>query len=493
MERATQLLKNDGQFALLTQGTYLDKEWAKGLRELLATKTQIKSIVDLNPFGQLFFNAMNSPCITASVNTGHAVDGYCIAIVSQSPRDFRELKKNERRQKVVATVRGVLDELSKTKNSENLFASGTHIKRARLRETAGDRWDLSGGADAIKFHSDWHTAAELLEMRQGVTPGGFLEIFLLDEKRVKLLELEDALVQDAIKSKQLERWRVEWNDLKLFYPYHMRGDKSEPAFTIPWEDIKDQKLKNRLIDISIEDALDFEHQIDGRETDIVSKAGINRESVKQLLRRRIALGLVKYPKSAAYLVSNYEKLQGRIFEKKKFTQLGKRLYEYHRPRDPHIMLTKPRILSPTLIREVRFALDKHGYLSDHACLMIQPTDATSTNWAGFSAAASKVVGQKLSKIQLLRYCLAFLNSQYSQKRLVTGHRPTPKGSYAITEAFLNEIPIPTSRAKKLTLSIIDLVRELEREEFKLTGSDEVEQLERKLAALVEEALAPVHA
>lgn len=39
MERALQLLKPNGKFALITQGTYIDKEWAKGLRRLLATET----------------------------------------------------------------------------------------------------------------------------------------------------------------------------------------------------------------------------------------------------------------------------------------------------------------------------------------------------------------------------------------------------------------------------------------------------------------------
>jgi hypothetical protein len=358
VERALQLLKVDGRFGLLTQGTYLDKEWAKGLRNLLATKTQLDYIVDLNPFGQLFFHAMNSPCVTAAVNVQKEVDGECVCVISQSPRDFRELKKQERREKVVETVRDVLDKLSTKKRAEVLFASGTHVKRERLRQTAEDRWDLSGGAGKEDFPADWHTAAELLEMRQGVTPGGCLDIFLMDKKKAELLSLEDTLVHDAIKSIQLDRWRIEWRDRVLFYPYHVKDDESKPAFTIQWDEIADEKLKERLFQLSVEDSLDFDVQIDGRETEIIRASGINNESVSKLLKHRIALKLVNYPSCAKYLVQNYERLQGRRFKGQNIRDFNRRWYEYLWPRDASIMLAQPRILSPTLLLRgrVRFVL-----------------------------------------------------------------------------------------------------------------------------------------
>src|SRR5438309_6521127 len=120
------------------------------------------------------------------------------------------------------------------------------------------------------------------------------------------------------------------------------------------------------------------------------------------------------------------------------------------------MLDKPRLLSPTLIRTVRFVYDNNGYLSDHACLMLQPTKKTSQLWRDFADAMRDSLGAKLSKGELLQYCLAFLNSRYAQNRLVTGHRPTPKGSYTITEAYLKEIPIPVPKGKKEIRSVLDL-------------------------------------
>jgi hypothetical protein len=401
VERALQLLEDGGRFALLTQSTYLDKEWARGLRKLLGSKTRLESIVDLNPFGQLFFRAMNSPCVTSAVSTKQEEDGTCSCVISRPSQDFQGLDTEQRREKVVVVVRDVLKKLENRKQAKVGFASGTRVEQARLRATAEDRWDLSGSSQQESFPEGWFTAAELLEMRQGVTPGGCLDVFLMEQKKADHLGLEDDLVHKAIKSKQLERWRVEWKDRVLFYPYHVRRDKSEPAFTVQWEEVEDERLKKRMLDLKIVDALDFDQQVDSREVDIVREAGINEKTVPKLLKHRVSLGLVKYPKAAAYLIQNYEKLQSRTFKKKNIRKFNRRWYEYLWPRDAKIMLGKPRIISPTLIRKVRFVFDSMGYLSDHACLMIQPTANRARAWDKFASEMQEVVGETLPRKELL--------------------------------------------------------------------------------------------
>ena len=123
----------------------------------------------------------------------------------------------------------------------------------------------------------------------------------------------------------------------------------ETAFAIPWDEIEDEKLKDQLTKSGVEDALDFDIDIDTREREIIRDSGINNSTVKRLLKHRIALGLIKYPMAATYLIEHYERLQGRVFEKKKFTELGKRWYEYHRPRDPHLLIRQQN----TVIRRRR--------------------------------------------------------------------------------------------------------------------------------------------
>lgn len=147
------------------------------------------------------------------------------------------------------------------------------------------------------------------------------------------------------------------------------------------------------------------------------------------------------------------------------------------------------MLSPTLIRQVRFAFDGTGYLSDHACLMIQPTRKTQRAWQDFEERMDKAAGQKLKEKELLQYCLAFMNSNYAQQRLVTGHRPSPKGSYNITEAYMKEIPIPVPSDKKTAKRIIDLVEGLGSDAFSLTNKEEVKKIEERIQGLVDGVLA----
>lgn len=321
-------------------------------------------------------------------------------------------------------------------------------------------------------------------MRQGVTPGGCLDIFLMEEKRAELLKLESDLVHNAIKSRQLERWTVEWKKRALFYPYHVYEGKSEPAFTVHFEKIVDKKLKQRMMELKVSDALDFDQQIDSREIEIVREAGINEKTVPKLLTHRVSLGLIRYPQAASYLIQNYDRLQSRVFKKRNIRTFARQWYEYLWPRDPKIMLGKPRILSPSLVRTIRFVFDGVGYLSDHACLMIQPTAKRAKAWEKFSDEMRQVMGESMSKKGLLQYCLAFMNSEYAQERLVTGHRPTPKGSYQITESFLREIPIPKPISRATVKRILGAVGEIEQ----ATSGEKAAAGEKRLNVLVTELL-----
>ena len=112
MERALQVLNPNGRFGLLTQGSFIDKEWAAGLREMLATKTRLQYIVDLNPFGQLFFHAMNTPCITvADVVGDRDLKGDCIGLLSRPPKDFKGLNEQERRERIVVSITKAVEKL----------------------------------------------------------------------------------------------------------------------------------------------------------------------------------------------------------------------------------------------------------------------------------------------------------------------------------------------------------------------------------------------
>jgi len=426
VERGLQLLSPGGRLALVTQDTYLDKEWAKSLRQLIANETEVQTIVDLNPFGQLFFRRMNTPAVIICDNKVPS-DGRFVGIVTR-PHKFEGRTLEERRREVLETVRSCLDQLSGRRRSVTVdFATATRLPRQMLKETASKRWNLAARAAVSEFKADWLSIADVLEPRQGVTPGGCLDVFLMSEERANALGLESELVHRAIKTRETERWRLKWERRVLLYPYIVSGDEALPAFAIRHGPLSD--------------ALDFESILDDRERELRRGRPLDNITARDILEHRIALGLVRYPQVARYLVQQYARLEGRIFEKRRFTQLSKRWYEYHRPRDPGLLLGRDRIISPRLAREVRFALDTQGFLADDACQYLLPTDKTAKGREQLRQRLSQILGRDVSQLEVLQYCLAFLNSLFAQETLVSGRRPTPKGSYQISEEYLREIPV----------------------------------------------------
>jgi hypothetical protein len=349
----------------------------------------------------------------------------------------RGTTRGERRTQVVSTVRAALDtaEASADAGAVRGFATACMKPRQALIDTAETRWDLSlQSPAAVKLRCP--NVTDLLEPRQGVTPGGCLSIFLLSEEEVNRLGLEDALVHKAIKSREITMWAFNWQRRFLLYPYVITQQNGQPAFEGRFE--------------RISDALDFEVILDDQEREIRRGRGPNAATLLGILEHRVGLGIVSFPQAAKYLVSHYEMLEGRQFKKRNIREFGRRWYEYLWPRDPALMLGKRRIVSPSLVRsgQVRFALDSAGYLSDHACVYLLPSRSTAGAMQEFRRDLSRVLRREATDLDALQYCLAFLNSPYAEERLVTGRRPTPKGYYQISEAYLREIPIALPRHKK---------------------------------------------
>lgn len=431
IERALQLLADGGRFAMVTQDTYLDKEWAKGLRQLLATKARIQMIVDLNPFGQLFFRAMNTPAVTIydKLLPGK---GNFVAVLTKH-KAFKDVPPNNRRQYVLDTVHSCLESLTGRRRSVTVdFATANRLPLQLLKDTAAKRWNLASHSTTLELEPGWFSIADILEPRQGVTPGGCLDVFLMSEKEAINLKLEPELVHRAIKTRETERWHVKWEGRVLLYPYVVKKNEAVPAFTI----------KHKMP----KDSLDFENSLDDDERELRRGRVLDNNTAKEILEHRIALGLVKYPQAARYIVRYYTRLEGRIFKKRRMESFGRRWYEYLWPRDPKLLLAANRIISPRLARAPRFALDTAGFLADDACQYLLPTEKTFKAREKLCNTLSQTLGRKASELEILCYCLAFLNSPYAQEVLFS-RRPTPKGSYQISEEYLKEIPVvlPTTR------------------------------------------------
>ncbi len=461
-DRALKLLRSGGTVALVTQGSFIDKDWAGphteyergqpiqiiGLRRKLAEQASLRYLIDLNPFGQIFFGAMNIPCI-AVFEKRPAYEGEEALVLLSSKKSWPKGKSAaERRTEAVSIVRHCLELVGKSGEPlKQDFAAAFRFPLARLRDFGGARWLLAPKEFRILVRPDWPRAAQLLEPSQGVTVGGegCLSIFLMTEARAEELGLEKSLLYRIIKGHETVPWRPEWGGNVILYPYAKdKEGRWRPAFACKKPPVFD--------------ALDFEHYADKFEHDLIRTYRLNSITIKRLFEhRRDALEIVRYPKAAEYLMKFYEKLSGRTFEKKPIYHWNKEWYEFHRPRDAEIIFGQPKIISPRLTPRVRFALDQEGIGIQDSCISLAVSDSTRPAYEEFRVQLAKVLGREVKAVTVLRYLLAFMNSSYAQELLTTGRRPTPKGHYQIDELFLGELSIPLCRTKRELQGLLGVV------------------------------------
>ena len=445
VERGLGWLAPEGRLSLITQDTYFDKEWAADLRKYIATSSRIDQLISIAPFGQLFFHAMNTPAISA-LTRDSAPENWEVEVVRTHPPAKWAVKgEAKRRAEVVRSVRAALRTKAPRTPTGVGLAYYTPVPQAQLVQSAGTRWQFDS-ASPIKGPRNPVGVSSLLEHRQGVTPGGALDLYLLDEKTVRRARLEPELARKAFKSVKLRPWAVPNQRLFLLYPYVSDGGRVKPAFSI-----KHPK---------VEDALDLDVMLDNWES---TRRGRGGTWASDITERRIAQGLVAFPNAARYLVSHYERLERRTFKQQNIRDFGRRWYEYLWPRGAEVSDQVPRIVSPTLVKaEMRFALDRKGLLSDHATVFLVRTKATNRAFAELRAHLAKVRGEPESDEATLLYILASLNSEYAMSVMRRGRNASPKGYYAVNEGFLDEVMIDGRPSKAVAESAIGLsVAEME--------------------------------
>jgi hypothetical protein len=461
-DRALQWLKPGGTVALLTQGSFIDKDWAAphidyrngqpihimGLRRKLAEQASLRYLVDLNPFGKVFFGAMNIPCIGVFRKRPARQREQAIVLLSSKKSWPRVMSAAERRGQVVSLVRRCLEGIEKSSGPlQQDFATAFRFPLARLREFRGGRWLLTPKDFRIRTRPGWPRVAQLLEASQGLTVGGegCLPIFLMTEARASELGLEPALLHPIIKGHETKPWRLEWRGNVILYPYACDEDgRWRRAFAC-------EKA-------SVLDALDFEHPADKFEQEWVRQYGINPICIEPLFEhRRDHLKLFKHPRAAEYLLKFYQPLSSRTFKKRNLRDFGRAWYEFIWPRDAEVIFGKPKIISPRLTPRVRFAFDQDGMGVQDSCVALAVSDNTRHAYEEFRGRLSGLVGHEVEMPTVLRYLLAFLNSSYAQELLTTGHRPRPGDVFQVSDQLLEELSVPVCKTRRELQQLLDAV------------------------------------
>jgi hypothetical protein len=426
VERCIRWLKAGGRYALVVPNTYLDKDFARGLRKLLTESAPPQLIVDFGPYGDLFFGAMNTPSVLAGVRGTKAADVDVVVlssnlVITESDRQARQFEVTNAAAAAIAGGSSPVGVTHFTEAANALSNSGAPWfldPLAPRRATVSTSGDLSAG--------------RVFEPAQGVTPAGegVLALLRVTVAEAQHLALEDDITHPAVGGIDVQRWALASADKMMLYPYVLNPHDGNwnPAFTVNPGQAGEW------------DALDPRPR--GRAEETLAAGLHDNEARERLIARRIAEGECPYPNAARYLIQHYERLAGRRNKGRPIGDFGRRWYEFLWPRDPRIMLARPKIIARRYAQWPTYALDEHGVIPSDKCMALwRPTSAGSGQLGDLTQALRSTLGRAVTEREVLTFALAFLNSSVSAFLLRVGRKQTAKGSWTVSEDATAWIPI----------------------------------------------------
>ena len=373
------------------------------------------SIIDFGDFGQLFFSiytadgkkkgAMNNPIVIILKN---AATDPPVRVIRVNKDAVKNEERSLRRSKAIEFARDTFNGV------ERVGVKFFTIDSDYFYDTIDNGWLLER-PELLKLRNkisnlDGISISSLFNMDQGVTTGKNLPYILTEEKAKELIH--EGLTFRLVRGRDINAWNVQPSKEYIIYPYKKIDGVWDLAFKV-----------NNL------DKLNLSIPISDEEKNM---------SVEERLNHRIAQGLIEFPLTALHLLSNYQNLKKRKYEGKFIEEYAGSWYAFHRPRNPEIMMSYPKILTPRLTNRVSFALDKNGFIPLDSVIALAPKE----NLVRFHMEFSSRIGYEFGLDNLLYVITAFLNSPIGNFLLAVGRPRTPKGDYSIDEKLLSDFNIP---------------------------------------------------
>ena len=113
LQRGVEWLKPGGVLAVITENRHHGQDFGSGVRRLLTQEAELRAIVDFEPYGGLFFEAMNSPCVTVATKGRTRRSPDCLVVrVGLPVGGVPGTSRRERIQWVIAEARRALQGLA---------------------------------------------------------------------------------------------------------------------------------------------------------------------------------------------------------------------------------------------------------------------------------------------------------------------------------------------------------------------------------------------
>jgi hypothetical protein len=420
MEWASRRLSRGGKFGFVTQNRYLSRAYGRSVQQLLTgdldVELAVRLVIDLGEIGgRLFFpGETNYPCITVAerVDNKASIDAEPVTLVRVNPGDGRELPTVD---ELLDALRACLTEVGAfpEKTVEALLAGATivacRVPIASLKAATAElgRWPIPLPTPRAKGAAARGTAlAEVFDILQGATPGGagdfdLKSVVVMARAEAKGLGLEAATIVPVVGGRDIPGGLLARPEQVAIYPYTATGGLLDLGLTLTGPD--------------------------------------NKEASRQL-NRLVAAGKVEYPQTARFLVARYRELRSREFEGR---GVGREWYRWHRPREPRLLLAKPKIIVRRSFKSDAAAVDVHGILPLDSCWAVVPK-VGEDRWKDYRANLEKLMSRKLHDRDILLAIAAEIESALLQT-LQAADTPLQGRYLSVRATDLRRLPIVTDR------------------------------------------------
>jgi len=296
IERGLKWLKEESKFGYIVQNRFLRADYGKKLREYILQTCKVKKIVDFGDT-KVFADATNYPAI------------IILEKCSTEENEFVYIDVNKKADEL--TPKKVVDLVKFYSPNSKQYLSITYMNQQKLKNlNAWTPAQVRMNLILSRVKGVRKLGEISKEIMEGVTFGGKNSdnIFCINRKTVNQFRLENKLCKRVLKGRDIRRWKLNWKERFLVYPYDSLGN-----------------------------------EIDLRD----------------------------YPNALEYLKHFENDLSNRVLDGKNISKWGKKWYSFWRVRNPKVF-ENVKILCPRISRENNFSLDVEGnfYLTDSAVAIV---------------------------------------------------------------------------------------------------------------------------
>jgi hypothetical protein len=239
-ELSINLLKPNGNLIFIQPNKFFNADYGFGLRKFVTEKKYIRSIVDFQA-EQVFTSATTYTCIFHCIKQQQEKFSYTTFSGLDKADNFLTFSCGKRTNDILT------EEFNYTKHSANSWSFGTFSEQKIFSKIEKDSDPLSSFTE--KIYQGLVTSSDSVYIIKKVTDG-FYSKFLN-----KVVQLEDVFLKPLLKGSEIRRYKINFQNLFLIFPYQVINDKATlieksyfiKTYPLTWAYLKDceSKLRSR--------------------------------------------------------------------------------------------------------------------------------------------------------------------------------------------------------------------------------------------------------